>query len=64
MTFFCPHCHAPMEQTGQSDRMVCLSCRCIFEVRVEIREVFHGSADVGDIRKLGSPADRIDSDGF
>lgn len=39
MTFFCPRCRKPLEQTGQADRFMCAPCRKMYEVRIELREL-------------------------
>jgi len=50
MTFFCPHCSRGLEQTGQTNRFVCVGCRKMYEVRIELRELDR-IFDDGNLRK-------------
>lgn len=61
LTFFCPHCESGLDSSGQVNRLVCLACHCIFEVRVELIEIFRGT-NGSNLRKLNSakPVDPTD----
>ena len=39
MIFFCPHCQQPLEASGSINKLVCLRCRCIFLVKIELQEI-------------------------
>jgi hypothetical protein len=51
VTFFCCHCQRPLEGCGYINKLVCLKCRCIFQVKVELIELKGPDVDA-DLRQL------------
>jgi hypothetical protein len=51
--FFCPHCRGTLETCGYINKLLCLKCRCIFLVKVELQELRGPDVDA-DIRQLSS----------
>lgn len=39
MTFICSYCSSALEQIGLINHFVCLKCKKLFEVKIEINEI-------------------------
>ena len=53
MIFFCPYCKGALESCGYVNKLLCLKCRCIFLVKVELQELKGPDVDA-NIRQLAS----------
>lgn len=62
LTFFCLHCQRALETCGHVNKLVCLKCRCIFLVKIELQEIKGPSVDA-DIRQLTSSSEVQDGPG-
>lgn len=56
VTFYCIKCSGPLVNNGPINQFVCDKCKCIYEMKIEIREITHNE----NIRKL--PAARNSED--
>jgi Zn-finger nucleic acid-binding protein len=39
MLFICPKCQSPLTQIGGVNQVACDRCRCIFIIRIELKEL-------------------------
>jgi hypothetical protein len=55
--FFCPHCkdHG-LESMGWVNRLFCSCCLRVYDVKIELEEVYKAKSDE-DLRKLMLPED-------
>lgn len=49
MTFFCDKCSGPLISTAIVNQLMCDKCKCIYEIRVELRLI--GQIHDDNIRK-------------
>jgi hypothetical protein len=61
VVFYCIKCTSPLANTGLVNQFVCEGCKCIYEVKVELREITN-TGNNENIRKLPAARDsKIDS---
>jgi hypothetical protein len=51
MTFYCIKCSNPLTNTGLVNRFICDKCKCIYEVKIELREI--ANEDIGKLPAAG-----------